>query len=62
MEFSRCARPEQLALKPAEHQSFKTQQRVGRGRRNSRRDRTPDGQKATINEPATYRSKCSGIP
>src|ERR1051326_4389436 len=35
---------------------------ISRGRRNSRRDRTSDGQKATINEPATYRSKSSGIP
>jgi hypothetical protein len=50
------------AFKAAERPSFKTQQRVGRGRRNSRRDRTPDGQRTTINEPATYRSKCSGIP
>src|SRR5437867_1806468 len=37
----------------AERPSFKTQQRVGRGRRNSRRDRTSDGQKTTINEPTT---------
>ena len=28
----------------SEHPSFKTQQRVGRGRRNSRRDRSPDDQ------------------
>src|SRR5438105_15634647 len=41
--------------------SFKTQQRVGRGRRNSRRDRCPDVPR-DIDGPATYLSKSSGIP
>jgi len=44
MEFSRCVRAQRAPIDRLEGRSLKTQQRVShRGRRTSRRVRTPDG-------------------